>query len=279
MGSHESWNADALGDYLIAISAYPILTYEESTDMFKAYEAGRAAWDKLNAEKSRNPELEAVFLEGLQAREVLITSNLRLVVSIAKRYPTSPNVEFIDYIQQGNIALEHAIEKFQWRKGFYFSTYATYWLRQAMARLCDTERYAIHLPAAEAQKVKSDLADGVDPDSLTDASLSVYRVTNMVSLNKESTNREDSELQDFLPDDTVDIAEEATENVMTERVLSCLDWLTEKEQYIIRSYFGINAQQKTLTEIGAELGVVHTSVANYRNRAIAKLQAMLVAAS
>src|SRR5918998_4982930 len=125
--------SDSVGLYLNEICLVPLLTAVEERQLSQVIEAGRAASSRLDAGES-GPELERAVREAARAKDRFIRSNLRLVVSIARRYPLPQGMELLDLIQEGNLGLEHAVDKFDWRKGFKFSTYATFWIRQAIGR-------------------------------------------------------------------------------------------------------------------------------------------------
>jgi len=128
--------SDSVGQYLNEIGLVPLLTADEERELSQMIERGRDAQARLDAgERAR--ELRKAVAAAAAAKDRFIRANLRLVVSIARRYPLPPSMELLDLIQEGNLGLEHAVDKFDWRKGFKFSTYATFWIRQAIGRALD----------------------------------------------------------------------------------------------------------------------------------------------
>ena len=124
---------DSIGLYLNDIGKVPLLTAEDERELSRVIEAGREAAEKLSA-GSRSAALKAQVAAAADAKDRFIRSNLRLVVSIARRYPLPQGMDLLDLIQEGNLGLEHAVDKFDWRRGFKFSTYATFWIRQSIGR-------------------------------------------------------------------------------------------------------------------------------------------------
>ncbi len=127
---------DSIGLYLNDIGKVPLLTAEDERELSRVIEAGREAQEQLDAGK-RSAALKAKVAAAADAKDRFIRSNLRLVVSIARRYPLPQGMDLLDLIQEGNLGLEHAVDKFDWRRGFKFSTYATFWIRQAIGRALD----------------------------------------------------------------------------------------------------------------------------------------------
>ena len=137
--------SDAIGLYLNEIGKVPLLNAEDERNLSKAIEKGRDAQKKLEAGE-RGAQLRADLRAAAKAKDHFIRSNLRLVVSIARRYPLPQGMDLLDLIQEGNLGLEHAVDKFDWRRGFKFSTYATFWIRQAIGRALDQKASLIRIP-------------------------------------------------------------------------------------------------------------------------------------
>jgi RNA polymerase primary sigma factor len=137
--------SDSVGLYLNEIGLVPLLTAQEERELSQVIEKGREAQARLDkGERSR--ELRKEVRAAAEAKDRFIRANLRLVVSVARRYPMPPGMELLDLIQEGNLGLEHAVDKFDWRKGFKFSTYATFWIRQAIGRALDQKASLVRLP-------------------------------------------------------------------------------------------------------------------------------------
>ena len=137
--------SDSVGQYLNEIGLVPLLTAMEERELSQIIEKGAQAAAKIeNGERSI--ELQRDVRNAAAAKDRFIRANLRLVVSVARRYPLPPGMDLLDLVQEGNIGLEHAVDKFDWRKGFKFSTYATFWIRQAIGRALDQKASLVRLP-------------------------------------------------------------------------------------------------------------------------------------
>src|ERR671917_1362309 len=147
---------DSVGQYLHEIGLVPLLDAAQERELSQKIEAGRDAQAKLDA-GSRGADLKRAVREAARARDYFIRANLRLVVSIARRSPLPPGMDLLDLIQEGNLGLEHAVEKFDWRKGFKFSTYATFWIRQAIGRALDQKANLVRIPGDRASMLRSAL--------------------------------------------------------------------------------------------------------------------------
>ena len=148
--------SDSVGQYLNEIGLVPLLTAQEERELAQVIEAGHEAREKL-ASGETSVELRRADRAAAKAKDRFIRSNLRLVVSIARRYPLPPGMELLDLIQEGNIGLEHAVDKFDWRKGFKFSTYATFWIRQAIGRALDQKASLVRLPGDRSAALRAAL--------------------------------------------------------------------------------------------------------------------------
>lgn len=228
---------DPLGVYLQEIGEHPLLTGQQEVELSQQIEAGVAASARLEEleDYSLALELQEVAREGEEARQTFIKSNLRLVVSIAKHYPTTPSMELLDLIQEGNLGLQHAVGKFDWRKGFKFSTYATFWIRQAIGRALDQKTTLIRLPGAMASDVRRTMNDyGDDASGLPADVERIHRLTTPVSIDAPA-GEEGSTLKDFIAYDGTDPAEESTDSVLAAKVLS---ELPPRESLAVKLRFG-----------------------------------------
>src|SRR5690349_12756140 len=192
--------SDSVGQYLNEIGLVPLLTAQEERELSQIIERGREAQERLDAgERSR--DLRKAVREAAAAKDRFIRANLRLVVSVARRYPMPPGMELLDLIQEGNLGLEHAVDKFDWRKGFKFSTYATFWIRQAIGRALDQKASLVRLPGDRSASLRAALRQvSGDGDELDDEHARLHRLTTPTSLDRTIGDDDSNELVDLLPD-------------------------------------------------------------------------------
>ena len=193
--------SDSVGQYLNEIGLVPLLTAEEERELARTIEAGINARARLDAGE-RGRELARAVKQAAQAKDRFIRANLRLVVSVARRYPLPPGMELLDLIQEGNLGLEHAVDKFDWRKGFKFSTYATFWIRQAIGRALDQKASLVRLPGDRSASLRAALRQVAgDGDELDDEHARLHRLTTPTSLDRTIGDDDGNELIDLLADD------------------------------------------------------------------------------
>src|SRR5205085_6397915 len=194
--------SDSVGQCLSEIGLVPLLTAMEERELSQVIEKGREAAARLEAgEKSR--ELRQAVKDAAAAKDRFIRANLRLVVSVARRYPMPAGMELLDLIQEGNLGLEHAVDKFDWRKGFKFSTYATFWIRQAIGRALDQKASLVRLPGDRSASLRAALRQvSGDGDELDDEHARLHRLTTPTSLDRTIGDDDSNELVDLLPDGT-----------------------------------------------------------------------------
>jgi RNA polymerase primary sigma factor len=261
--------SDSVGQYLNEIGLVPLLTADEERELSQTIERGREAQERLEAgERSR--ELRKAVSAAAAAKDRFIRANLRLVVSIARRYPLPPSMELLDLIQEGNLGLEHAVDKFDWRKGFKFSTYATFWIRQAIGRALDQKASLVRLPGDRSASLRAALrqASG-DGEELDDENARLYRLTTPTSLDRPVGDDDGSELVDLLaadvptPEDVmVDREEEAT-------LHDLLDVLDTRARYAVEQRFGLtDGRKRSYREVGEELGVTAEAARRLVKRAV-----------
>ena len=286
---------DSLTRYLTEISRHDLLTADEEVELAQAIEAGREAEERLAAVSVRGAEktrLERAVRKGREARHRFAQANLRLVVSQAKRYRSQYGIEFIDLIQEGNLGLIRAVEKFDWRKGFKFSTYATWWIRQSITRGLGNQGRTIRLPVHMIDVVRTvqetDLAlqeryhrrptvaeiaaiSGLEEEQVVIA-LSAPGET--VSLDRPVSKEGDAELGDFVEDDrTPDPFTVAADTARCEEVARALGMLDEREGAVLMMRYGIGGHTpRTLSDVGATLGITRERVRQIENRALNKLR-------
>ncbi|HWP29473.1 MAG TPA: sigma-70 family RNA polymerase sigma factor [Chloroflexota bacterium] len=281
--------------YLQEISKTPLLTAEEEITLAQQLEAGEAAKRQLAkgvADAATRARLEAAVQAGEAARRRLIEANLRLVVAVARRY-LGRGLSFLDLVQEGNIGLQRAVDKYDWRRGFRFSTYAYWWIRQAISRAVAAQARTIRLPVHVIEQLTrvydtmqalhqelgreptvAEIAArlGVEPERVREA-FQAARVP--ISLDTPLTEEEEATVADFIADLTArSPAEVAEEQVLTHTLDEALRrYLTPREARVLQLRFGLAGEApRTLTEIAAEVGVSRERVRQIEAEALAKLR-------
>jgi RNA polymerase primary sigma factor len=291
--------SDSLGEalplYLQEIGRVPLLTGAQEVELAKAIEAGGIAAHKLANGGGRDEdevgELEDAVFRGQVARRRLVEANLRLVVSVARRY-MNRGIPLGDLIQEGNIGLMRAVEKFDYRRGFKFSTYATWWIRQAVSRALADHARTIRVPVHMVEtinkyvRVSSALQQQLGREPTTqeigDAmEVPAERVREIVrilpqpiSLDTTVGDEQDALLSDFVEDDNLPDMDEAASRVMLRsQVEGVLDSLTPRERRVVELRFGLEGDKLyTLSEIGQELGVTRERIRQIETKALRKLR-------
>jgi RNA polymerase primary sigma factor len=285
---------DTIGLYLKEVSRVPLLTAEEEVDLAQRIERGRMAREELahsNIRSKRRLELRSLIEDGWSAREHLITANSRLVISVAKKY-MGRGVPFLDLIQEGNIGLIRATKKFDYRRGHKFSTYATWWIRQAVTRAIADQGRTIRVPVHMGDQINKLLRLqhqltqrlGREPsvDELAE-SLGVppKKVENMIqvarrplSLETPTDDEEDSVLGDFIEDDEAPPPDDtATYNLLREHLEMVLNTLPPREVRILQLRYGLlDGQAYTLEEVGRKMGVTRERVRQIEAQALSRLR-------
>jgi RNA polymerase primary sigma factor len=285
---------DTIGLYLKEVGRVPLLTAEQEVELAQRIERGRLAREELargNVSPRRRSELQHLIEDGWQAREHLITANSRLVISVAKKY-MGRGVPFLDLIQEGNIGLIRAAKKFDYRRGHKFSTYATWWIRQAVTRAIADQGRTIRVPVHMGDQINKLLRVqhqltqrlGRDPtvDELAEAlEVTLQKVENMIqvarrplSLETPTDDEEDSVLGDFIQDEEVPAPDEtATYNLLREHLESVLDSLPPREVRILQLRYGLlDGQAYTLEEVGRKMGVTRERVRQIEAQALSRLR-------
>ncbi len=285
---------DMIGLYLKEVGRIPLLTAEEEVDLAKRIEAGRAAREELALgvhDPERRQELRHLIEDGWRAREHLITANSRLVISVAKKY-MGRGVPFLDLIQEGNIGLIRAIKKFDYRRGHKFSTYATWWIRQAVTRAIADQGRTIRVPVHMGDQINkllrvqhhltqklgrnpniNELAEALEvPPKKVEYMLKVAR--RPLSLEMPTDDEEDSVLGDFIEDkDSPAPDEAATRNLLREHLEGILDSLPPREVRILQLRYGLlDGQAYTLEEVGRKMGVTRERVRQIEAQALSRLR-------
>jgi RNA polymerase primary sigma factor len=285
---------EALPLYLREIGRVPLLTAADEVRLSQAIERGRDAAARLRNEALSDDEItevEAEVREGEVARAALTDANLRLVVSVARRY-SNRGVPLIDLIQEGNLGLLRAVEKFDWRRGFKFSTYATWWIRQAVSRAIADDARTIRIPVHlydvvnRMARISSQLHQelGREPtDEEVGAALqiSVERVRELnqvlptpISLDGFVGDDQDTRLSDVVADDNATNLEAAAEErLLQDQIRDTLMTLTPRERRVIERRFGLtDDHDDTLTAIGREIGVTRERIRQIESTALRKLR-------
>jgi len=285
---------DTIGLYLKEVSRVPLLTAEEEVELSQRIERGRMAREELATDKvsnNRRSELRLLIEDGWAAREHLVTANSRLVISVAKKY-MSRGVPFLDLIQEGNIGLIRATKKFDYRRGHKFSTYATWWIRQAVTRAIADQGRTIRVPVHMGDQINKLLRTqhqltqklGRDP-SVEELAIALdvlpKKVENMIqvsrrplSLETPTDNEDDSVLGDFIEDNEIPAPDEtATYNLLREHLEMVMDSLPPREVRILQLRYGLlDGQAYTLEEVGRKMGVTRERVRQIEAQALSRLR-------
>ncbi len=297
---------DPVRMYLKEIGKVPLLTADEEIELAKRMEEGNAASEQIEALRAdlegasakqktaieeQIKDLNKIVSEGADAKKRLAEANLRLVVSIAKRY-VGRGMLFLDLIQEGNLGLIKAVEKFDYRKGYKFSTYATWWIRQAITRAIADQARTIRIPVHMVETINKlirisrqllqELGREPTPEEIAEEmNMPVDRVREILKISQEPVSletpigeEEDSHLGDFIQDDNVPIPSEAAAfTLLGEQLGEVLGTLTEREQKVLRLRFGLDdGRARTLEEVGKEFNVTRERIRQIEAKALRKLR-------
>ena len=292
---------DPVRMYLKEIGKVPLLSAEEEIELAQKMEAGAVAHEKIMILRGRrdkegttqeekdeiNEEINQLIREqdlGEDAKKRLAEANLRLVVSIAKRY-VGRGMLFLDLIQEGNLGLIKAVEKFDFRKGFKFSTYATWWIRQAITRAIADQARTIRIPVQlirVSRQLLQELGREPSPEEISaQMNMPVERVREILKISQEPVSletpigeEEDSHLGDFIQDDNVPVpADAAAFTLLKEQLGEVLGTLTDREQKVLTLRFGLqDGRARTLEEVGKEFNVTRERIRQIEAKALRKLR-------
>ena len=294
--------ADPVRMYMREIGRVPLLSGPEEVALAKLIERGSAAAERL-AELSASGETESLapgernrlqrqVRQGDDAKAELIQANLRLVVSIAKRYMGGSSMQLLDLVQEGNLGLMRAVEKFDWTKGFKFSTYATWWIRQAITRAIADQARTIRIPVHMMEAINKQVRtaremtqqlerEPTDEELAARLDYSVERVRELkrisvdpLSLDSPLREGEDSVLSDVIEDQNLETpADVATRHMLNAAIEEALEELNPRERDLLRMRFGLDdGQFRTLEEVGREFGVTRERIRQIETKTLAKLR-------
>lgn len=286
-------SSDTVGLYLKEMARVPLLNTEEEVSLAKRLEDGRAAEKKLkkNPSHERVAEWTCLMQDGIAAREHLIKANTRLVVSIAKKYMTR-GVPFLDLIQEGNLGLMKAVEKFDYRRGFRFSTYATWWIRQTITRAIADQGRTIRVPVHMSDRIRRLYREGRNLEQTLGRKPTVEELAKELdieprkvqwmlrvswqplSLEHPVGEDEDSELGNFIEnEDEPSPSESAYNNMLKTKMEQLLQTLSPREARILRLRFGMqNGRSYTLEEVGKKFGLTRERIRQIEGRALRRLR-------
>src|SRR5215213_2326330 len=260
---------DSIGLYLNEIGKVPLLTAEEERSLSRVIEAGHEAAERIAAGET-GPELARAVTDAAAAKDRFIRANLRLVVSIARRYPLPQGMDLGDLVQEGNLGLEHAVDKFDWRRGFKFSTYATFWIRQAIGRALDQKASLVRLPGDRSASLRAALRQvSGDGDELDDEHARLHRLTTPTSLDRTIGDDDSNELVDLLPDSNPGPEQVVIDRVEEQMVTDLLEVLDNRARYAVEQRFGLrDGRKRSYREVGEELGVTAEAARRLVKRAV-----------
>ena len=287
---------DPVRMYLKEIGKVPLLSAEEEIELAQKMEAGEMAKSQLeeagdDLDDEAKKELQKLVAQGDYAKKKLAEANLRLVVSIAKRY-VGRGMLFLDLIQEGNLGLIKAVEKFDYRKGYKFSTYATWWIRQAITRAIADQARTIRIPVHMVETINKlirvsrqllqELGREPTPEEIAEEmDIPVERVREILKISQEPVSletpigeEEDSHLGDFIQDENVPVpADAAAFTLLKEQLVEVLSTLTEREQKVLRLRFGLDdGRARTLEEVGKVFNVTRERIRQIEAKALRKLR-------
>ena len=261
--------SDSVGQYLNEIGAVALLNAQEERELSQIIERGVAARERVAA-GTGTAEDRRLDRAAARAKDRFIRANLRLVVSIARRYPLPPGMELLDLVQEGNLGLEHAVDKFDWRKGFKLSTYATFWIRQAIGRALDQKASLVRLPGDRSASLRAALRQvSGDGDELDDEHARLHRLATPTSLDRSVGDDDGSELVDLLADSAPGPEELAVANEEDRMVTGLLDVLDGRARFAVEQRFGLHdGRKRSYREVGEELGVTAEAARRMVKRAV-----------
>jgi len=286
---------DLINQYLAGIGAFDLLTADQEVELAQRIEAGQQARAILESGKTHSPKerarLQRAFRDGRDAKSEFLTANLRLVVSNARRYANVSGMDLLDLIQEGNLGLIRAVEKFDWRKGFKFSTYATWWIRQAITRAIAQQSRTVRIPVhlhdilgtvrSTQHSLAADKGRLPTPEEISsETGIDLSRVkqaleaTDTVASLEAPIGDDGAILGDFIQDDEVDDPARAVEELeVQETIMRSLSKLPEREATVLSLRFGLHdGRPRPLKEVADELELSSERVRQIERNALARLR-------
>ncbi|MDP8958640.1 MAG: sigma-70 family RNA polymerase sigma factor [Actinomycetota bacterium] len=284
---------DLVSQYLTAIGEYDLLTAEQEVELAQRIEAGEAAFERLQSgakDKKEELELRRKVRHGKEAKDAFLTANLRLVVANARRYANTSGIDFLDLIQEGNLGLIRAVEKFDWRKGFKFSTYATWWIRQAITRAIADKSRTVRIPVhlhdtlaavrAAQSSLKAELGRDPKLDEIAEeAGVTADKVelalgvADTVSL-EQPIGEDGAQLGDFIEDEeAVDPVRVTEDHDVAASLRKSIERLPDREGRILALRYGfLDGVPRTLEEIGEEFNLTRERIRQLEKLALCRLR-------
>ncbi len=261
--------SDSVGQYLNEIGAVALLNAAEERELSQAIERGVEARERKEQGET-GIDLDRAIRLAAKAKDRFIRANLRLVVSVARRYPLPPGMELLDLIQEGNLGLEHAVDKFDWRKGFKFSTYATFWIRQSIGRALDQKASLVRLPGDRSASLRAALRQtSGDGDALDDDHARLHRLTTPTSLDRTIGDDDSNELVDLIADSNPGPESEVMARAEGQMVVGLLDMLDFRAKRAVQLRFGLlDDRKRSYREVGEDLGVTAEAARRLVKRAL-----------
>ena len=265
--------SDTLGQYLSDIGRVPLLNAARERSLSKSIEDGRLAQEKIDAGDS-DLELIKIVERSKKARDLFIRANLRLVVSVARRYPLPNGMELADLIQEGNLGLEHAVTKFDWRRGFKFSTYATFWIRQAIGRALDQKTSLVKLPGDRSAALRAALRiSSGDTSELNAEQIRLHRVTTPVSIDQPIGEEDGNEMKDLIGDSAPGPERAKMERDRKDLVIQLLKSLDGRSQEALLLRFGLlDGHNHSFKDVGEKLNITAEAARRLVKRSVSSLK-------
>lgn len=264
---------DTTSIYLDQIGAVPLLTADEERSLSRAIIKGREAQAKKDGGE-KGPHINRDIRNGKKAKDHFIRANLRLVVSLARRYPIPPGMELLDLIQEGNLGLEHAVDKFDWTRGFKFSTYATFWIRQSIGRGIDRGSNLIRLPEDKSQMVRSAVRRQFETgEALSEECKRLENLTRMTWLDKSLSDESETSLIEMISNGDPTPEDIVVDSFDTSPLKPLLEELEPRARYVLEARYGLlDGERRSFNDIGKKLGISAEASRRLMYRAISNMQ-------
>ncbi len=273
--------SDTLGQYLKDIGRMDLLDTAKERKLSQEIEEGQILREALKDENHPShtdpklkKEIERKIRQSDKARDIFIRANLRLVVSVARRYPLPNGMELGDLIQEGNLGLEHAVAKFDWRKGFKFSTYATFWIRQAIGRALDQKTSLVKLPGDRSASLRAALrASSGDASELSDEQARLHSLTTPASLDKPIGDTEGNEMINMVQDTTYGPENAQMEKARKQFIADLLSSLDNRAQQAVKLRFGLlDGHNYSFRDVGQKLDITAEAARRLIKRSVVSLK-------